>query len=484
MFKKIRSLLIILILLPLVFIFSVFGNILLSYAESKLEAQLQREMGLVVRSLRYPVANAMRERQIDAIESSLYTAVEIRRIFGVYIYSFQGEPIVSIGPLENDDSRNVYAYIQKHPAGVSEYIELNEKVFFSVFEPLRAIDGELMGYIQVISEESLIKDAVNSLRVAGIVVFILIALTILVVVIAGHHFIIEKPLRLILKDIDEHEGDRQKIIEEVPFPLEFKKLSQTLNKMIQRILESQNQVKKNHNEKMELEKKLLVNKKMAAIGEIAAGVAHDLGNPMSIIDITLQRLQRKKDEIEPISQDIESVREEIKKMQVIVRELLDFSGQNKFQDQWCQLLPVIEHVISNYLKGHEVIIEKNIDLREFYIDPIKFEQVFVNIIKNARDAVSKNEVKKIKVEVEKRRDFLVLKVMDNGKVEMIDSKKFTEPFYSEKQTEKGTGLGLAICKNIVEHYQGEISFSKESFHQDNMTVAYLSFKVPSRGEGS
>jgi PAS domain S-box-containing protein len=208
------------------------------------------------------------------------------------------------------------------------------------------------------------------------------------------------------------------------------------------------------------QEQLLQSEKMSAVGQLISGVAHELNNPLTAILGYAQLL----DGSGLDAQSADYVRKLFKQAQRthrVVQNLLSFARQRKPQKQEVDLRKVLEEslILREYdLKVNNVSLEREIpdDLPSVVADPHQLEQVFLNIINNALDAMVENSgsgVLKVRVF---RKDAYVCAEFDDSGPGIKDPSRIFDPFYTTKQVGKGTGLGLSICYGIVKEHGGEI----------------------------
>jgi signal transduction histidine kinase len=199
--------------------------------------------------------------------------------------------------------------------------------------------------------------------------------------------------------------------------------------------------------------------KLAVIGQLAAGVAHEIGNPLASISSIVQILQRKsKDQF--ISDQLINVKDNINRISKIVRELVDLSRPPSHDLLFTQINEVVKTAVGivKYDKRvKRVEFKSNLmpDLPMVEVVPDQLIQVFINILINALDAVKGEGT--IKVNTTFDENFIYIIIADDGigmEREVLD--KIFDPFFTTKQVGEGTGLGLSVSYGIIKKFDGEI----------------------------
>ncbi|QLH08241.1 sensor histidine kinase [Candidatus Nitrosotenuis sp. DW1] len=195
--------------------------------------------------------------------------------------------------------------------------------------------------------------------------------------------------------------------------------------------------------------------KLAAVGELAARIAHDLRNPLSVIRATSEMLQmQNKDLTEKEKETFEKQKNAIDRMSHQIAEVLDFVRSNPVAKQPIEFSKMINNVINSMLVPKRVKIikpDKDFVLR---CDPAQIEAVLVNLLRNAIDAVENDGI--ISIKLSEDQNFHIVSIEDTGHgIPEKNLQKIFEPLFTTKQ--KGTGLGLASCKNIIEQHGGTIT---------------------------
>jgi len=223
----------------------------------------------------------------------------------------------------------------------------------------------------------------------------------------------------------------------------------------------------------ELEKQtslLAQSEKMSAIGNLVAGVAHELNNPMmSILHFINYCLKHtiKDDRRYTILEDI---KKETERCVDIVQNLLTFShmekeGEEEFQELNCGvLLDRVLKLLAYRIEKQDVIVKKPSaqEIPTIWMKENKIQQVFLNLLNNALDAMMDSEKKEIRIEVHDIGEFYEITFADIGcGVPRKEIQRIFDPFHTTKPVGKGTGLGLSICQSIVDDHGGKLSCESE-----------------------
>ena len=194
--------------------------------------------------------------------------------------------------------------------------------------------------------------------------------------------------------------------------------------------------------------------KLAAIGELAARIAHDLRNPLSVIKITSEMLQMQNEDLsEKEKETFEKQKNAIDRMSHQIDEVLDFVRSKPVTKQPIEFSKMVTGVLSNILvPKHVKIIKPDNDL-VIKCDSAQIEVVLANLLRNAIDAVENDGI--ISIKLSEDQNYHIISIEDTGSgIPEENLQKIFEPLFTTKQ--KGTGLGLASCKNIVEQHNGTI----------------------------
>lgn len=253
---------------------------------------------------------------------------------------------------------------------------------------------------------------------------------------------------------------------------EFSQLVIALNHMMYELDKRQNLLIESH--------------KLRAIGNLTAGIAHELNNPINNIILTSEVLQDSYKEMSPaeLEDAVNDLITQGERAQQVVKNLLDFARESETQTEYLYVEKLLEETINlakNQIKISKVGLERNFDknLPPIYGDRKLLIQVFLNLILNAIDAMPGGGKLTINVFEDKRTNFITVKVSDTGTgiPEHLLSSIFN-PFFTTKQTGKGTGLGLAVSRGIIEKHGGNIEAESKEGAGSTFTIYLPIVPIP------
>jgi two-component system NtrC family sensor kinase len=230
-------------------------------------------------------------------------------------------------------------------------------------------------------------------------------------------------------------------------------------------------------ERRRLQDQLIQSEKMSAIGQLIAGIAHDLNNPLASVVGFADFLAEVPNVPATIREPLTVVREEAERASSIVRNLLGFARKQDHQRRPTALKPLLDAtfvLLRNQLMAQRVEAEIDIepDLPMPDVDPNQIQQVFVNLINNAAQAIaSTGRPGTIMVRARRWLDGVAIDVIDDGPgmSDALATQVF-EPFFTTKAEGEGTGLGLSISQGIVKEHGGRIMLSSEEGKGSTFTV--------------
>jgi PAS domain S-box-containing protein len=234
-----------------------------------------------------------------------------------------------------------------------------------------------------------------------------------------------------------------------------------------------------------LQAKLAHSEKMATIGRLVSGVAHEVNNPLAAILGFTDLLLENPEVPGSAREDLQIILQETQRTKDIVQDLLSFARQRPVQRELVRVNAVLRQTIklrSYDFASHGVEVKEEFEetLPPALGDAQQLQQVFLNILNNAYDAVQEaGQRGQIKIHTRRQGEVIEVAISDNGKG-IGDPQRIFDPFYTTKQAGKGTGLGLSICYGIVRAHGGEI----QCWNNENGAGSTFVVRIPVATEGA
>jgi len=246
--------------------------------------------------------------------------------------------------------------------------------------------------------------------------------------------------------------------------------------------------------RLETEQQLIQASKMATLGEMSTGVAHELNQPLSVIKTASSFFMKKIRKKEPIKDDIllslsEEIDSHVDRAAKIINHMREFGRKSDIKLVTVQINDVLERAFEMFsqqlrVRGMDVAWDVEEDLPMIMANPDRLEQVFINLLVNARDAIEgkwelkkhKNDTEKITLKTRLEEKIVIAEVCDTGPgIPEAISDKIFEPFFTTKEVGEGTGLGLSISYGIIKECGGNIKVA--SGHAEG-TCFVITFPIP------
>ncbi|MBF0100968.1 MAG: response regulator [Desulfobacterales bacterium] len=262
--------------------------------------------------------------------------------------------------------------------------------------------------------------------------------------------------------------NKAKLYRYISKPWEEMDLCLTVKEAV-RSYDQQKKIKKIHQELTEAHSQLVQTAKLACIGELAAGVAHELNQPLMVIRTGVQLMMRSYKhntlKLDQLEHQFDTIEKNTKRMMNIINHLRTFSRQSELQPIEMNICDVIENTFLMIgeqlrLRNIEVIRTVTNSLPKIKGNPTQLEQVFLNLLANSRDAIEekgKSIGGKIEITIGSEDNFVEILIKDSGVgIASHHLEKIYDPFYTTKEVGKGTGLGLSISFGIIKDHHGDI----------------------------
>ena len=329
----------------------------------------------------------------------------------------------------------------------------------------RNIDPEILRYLneteQAVSFYYSVENSQTGIKVTFAIIYIIVVTLLLflstsiAITFASR---LTKPIVNLIGASDSISKGRLDVkVPELETDEEFKQLNKNFNSMIERLKDNQN--------------KLLLNERYEAWENVARKLAHEIKNPLTPIQLSIDSLREKyKNKLDERKDDfekyLETINRQIKDIEKLVNEFSNFARMPRPILIKVDIIKIIEKSLDLIKMSSKLDINFNNKPKQMYIkgDEEQLNRVFINLIKNSEEALEENSEKDpnflgiINIEILVNNDYIVCRLTDNGPG-ITDAKKAMTPYFTTKK--KGTGLGLPIVSKIINEHSGNFSIKKK-----------------------
>ena len=228
--------------------------------------------------------------------------------------------------------------------------------------------------------------------------------------------------------------------------------------------------------------------KMSSLGRMAAGIAHEINNPLAGILLYSSHMRKKVSPGSGLDEGLDVIIKETKRCKTIIQGLLDFARNTKPQRVSTNVNRIVESalgIVENefHLRHVDIILILDKDMVNIMVDENQIEQVMINLLLNALGAVEENGKVFVRTKTDLTAGAIFVEVADNGcGIEQDNLKKIFEPFFSTKK--QGVGLGLAISYGIIQNHQGKIRVSSKPGEGSRFVIEFPIKTSDTNGKGS
>jgi len=332
--------------------------------------------------------------------------------------------------------------------------------YITAYEPIKDISGNIIGILYV----GILEDKFTDMRRAAILIFLGIALAGVVAALIVSYFLasgILKPIKhLVIASERLAQGDLSYRVD-LQSKDEVGELAETFNFMAESLNDRDEKLKKH------AQQKIMESERLATIGQLAAGVAHEINNPLGGILIYSHLLLENIDENDPHRDNLVKIATQATRCKGIVKGLLDFSRQTEPKIELTDGNKLLEKALSlveNQAIFQNIYILKNLNPTPLLVmvDSAQIQQVFINIILNAAEAMEGKGTFTIETRMSDDDELIEIEFTDTGcGISEENIERLFEPFFTTKEVGHGTGLGLAISYGIIQRHKGTIEVNSQ-----------------------
>lgn len=357
--------------------------------------------------------------------------------------------------------------------------------YISAYEPIKNINGDIIGILYVGMLEKPYIDLRNNVMITFTGMAIISVVVLLIILFFITSTIID-PLRgMVFATNKIAQGDLNHKVE-IKYRDEIGKLARSFNQMTENLKKAnekliqwgktlEKRVEERTKELREMQDSLIQSEKLASLGKMAAGVAHEINNPLTSILINTHLMLEKVEEKHAFYENLSLIADETSRCTNIVKGLLEFSRQELPQKAFSDVNDIINRTL-NLLKNQvsfyniSIIKELGLNLPQIELDKNKIEQVFWNLMFNASEAMPDGGKLTIISKFSQNKKYIEVIFMDTGVgIPKENINKLYDPFFTTKSS--GTGLGLAVSYGIIKQHLGKIEVESEQGKGSTFTVS-------------
>ncbi len=428
-----------------------------------------RTLGVSLDDVSPPEGRSYIQGLIDAVS-------EHERTLGVVAYYPVGNHVVWSQPLEKD---SIEPYLDLIKKAIRENLPQEEfgsyKTFpiFSYAFPLRDREQRELGGLCILQNISFMEGEIAGAKRSILFGTLLLIAGTMALILLGARKWITLPISTLMAGIGNlAKGDLDQRID-LRGKDEFSRLAQAFNQMAVELKKARERIIQESETKLELERSLRQSSKLATIGQLASGLAHEIGTPLNIIAGRAELIKKKRQDKDD-QKDPDTILRQTERITKIIQQLLGFVRKKRPEQRPLSISTVMESILD--LLDYEIRKQKVTSVREWkndlppvMADPDQLQQVFLNLMLNAIQSMSNGGTLTLSIVPksisregieESRRQYIEIGVEDTGTgMEKEVLQNIFNPFFTTK--EKGTGLGLRVTQGIVQDHEGWIDVQSE-----------------------
>lgn len=482
-------------IITIVFIFGSINSILIyKNVQTSLIDETERRALFIARSISNQIASMILFEDFISLQNTINNIKDIdESIF--YIFVLDNENRVLAHTFETNFPVNLIDanYLKDNQTAHSQLLKIrdfNNELILDVVVPI--LDGKI-GVVRIgLKENTILANVQKTVNVFWLMVAAFLTIGIIGALVFAKF--ITKPIIEIQRVADRIEltqigkqllpqiSIREKFLDRIKMLFraedEIDILADRFNKMIFRL-------DKAYRDLQSAQTKLIQSEKLATVGTLTAGLAHEINNPIAGIQNCIRRIKADPSNIEQNKKYLELMESAINKIEMVVKNLLNFSRKTSSDYSEVSLNKIIENsllLVGHKLEKHRITVTNNIDknLPSIKGNRNQLEQVFVNLFINAIDAIedkcksTTNCERKLVINSALNDSEIEIEVIDSGKgipKEHLD--KIFDPFFTTKEVGQGTGLGLSIVYNIIQAHNGKIDIESEAGKGTKVNLYFL-----------
>jgi two-component system NtrC family sensor kinase len=466
------------LLIIIIFVLSGHGYFHILSRRDILVRMMKVEVESIGKTLRVSLEELAHLKEKEYVKDIIDAIDEYEKTLGVIVYLQKENLLFRSRSL--DDGIEPYVELIKrsiHEDRSQEGFGVYKKdPVFSYTLPFKNSTGQIMGGISILQHTSFVEDDIRKAEWdIFLTIFILTGATVGMILFVTRRWITLPIAQLMdgIKNLSKGNLDTQIDLKRGD---EFSALARTFNRLAINLKTAQEKIIQEAENRLQLERELRQSEKLAIVGQLASGLAHDIGTPLNIISGRAELIKRRLEEKEEAQKDLNIIVQQTERIAKIIQQLLGFVRKKRPEQKALNVGLLLETTLEffDYLiqkQGIRVVKEVETPLPPVIGDLDQLNQVFSNLFLNAIQAMSQGGTLRLSVSPkwiskeglnESERLYIEVGIEDTGVGMAKDVlEKIFNPFFTTKEEDKGTGLGLTVSQGIVEDHEGWIDVESE-----------------------
>lgn len=459
------------LVVPLVGLTAAFGYTYQQRSQDLLREELAKEGRAIALVVQTAAEDYLRDRQPADLRKLVDQISGYERVLGLRIFGPDGTLIYQSASLDPYPFSQVEllrrVLRERKPAEMHR--QVGGQSVLGVLFPLMSASGQLEGAGQVLQLESYMAADARANRNFILALTLAMVLATVTIVLLVTRYSVTRPIADLVVGFRQAGGASLPARVPVRGEDELGRLAMEFNGMCERLERAHESLDAEQRKRQQAESRLRNAQRLAGLGRLAAGLAHEIGTPLNVISGRTDALARQLASDERAIRGLQAISAQSERIVRIVRDMLDFARMKPPRRAPTSLARAVEevlHVTSDDLiaRGVEVEVDIPSDLPMITADPDQLQQVFHNLVINARDAMEAGGGLRIRAETracfhpergEAPRPHAIVSFSDTGAgIKPEHREHLFDPFFTTKEPGKGMGLGLAVAYGIIEEHGG------------------------------
>ena len=449
---------------------SIYAAWALVEREETLAPEMRQETQAYATALAVAFEYALRDVSLENVQGIINQVSRAPTVYGILVYDSAGVRTLASDPLHTPGAApsTILSSVLSRGGTATFEREIDDQRVYSVLRAIRNSQGRVVGALEIAQPLSFIEAEKAHVRRSFLLntVTLLAALTLITLWLVRR--VVARPMERLVAAVNAiGRGNLAHRVEEDPGGGELAQLARDFNSMAGSLESARAEVVREGEERLALERRLREAEKLAAIGDLAAGLAHQVAAPLNVISGRAELLLRRSEDATARERSLRIIIQQISRITTIVRNLLDFARRREPQVQPVDMGTVVDGVVEfleSELERRGVQLVRSGPPGTYVLgDPDLLHQVLVNLVLNALQAMEASDgPHRLAIRLDATEIGVVVEVEDTGPGFSSDVReRMFEPFYTTK--ERGTGLGLVVARSIIEGHAGSL-VAEEPLH--------------------